>query len=129
MDKQGLLLENMNIGINAGVYTIKFEFSFYDNNVRQAWYNFKCFNTDAITTSNTYQDLQSTILQGPESINDIPDRESDAVLMTVSSAPSTWAIEKYSVRLFLGGVLTGEWEVTFEVAMFPFRLDGTWTKM
>lgn len=129
MSRQGLLLENMSIGINAGVLTIKFQCAFYENDVKQAWYNFKCFDTDAITTSQNYQELNSTILQGPKSVDDIPDRESDALLVTVSDAPSTWAIEKYPVRLFLAGVLIAEWEVTFEVPMFPFSLSGTWTQM
>ncbi|EPY09362.1 hypothetical protein PAALTS15_00685 [Paenibacillus alvei TS-15] len=129
MAKHGLLLEHMSIGINAGVNTIKFQFSLYDNDVKIAWYNFKCFDTDAITTSDNFQDLRSTILQGPESVDDIPDRETDALLITVSDAPSTWPLEEYPVRLFLGGVLVAEWNVTFKVPMSPFSLSGTWTQM
>ncbi|MEH7180935.1 hypothetical protein [Neobacillus vireti] len=129
MAKQGLLLENMSIGINSGVNTIKFQCAFYDNDVKQAWYNFKCFDTNAITTSIPFQELQSTIIHGPASVNDIPIREDDALLVTVSEAPSTWAIEKYPVRLLLAGNHIAEWEITFEEAMFPFSLNGTWTKM
>lgn len=123
MVKQGLLLENMLINITADDLPIKFQFSFYDNDVKKAWYNFKSFDTEAITTSNDFQDLQSTILQGPDSVNDIPDRETEALLTTVSDKSST----KYPVRLFIGGVPLAEWEVTFKVPMSPFSLSGTWT--
>lgn len=130
MAKQGLLLENMSIDITADDLPIKFQFAFYDNDVKKVWYNFKSFDTGAITTSDNFQDLQSTILQGPESVNDIPDKETDALLTTVSDTPSTWRPSKYPVRLFLGGgVLVAEWEVTFKVPMSPFSLSGTWTQM
>jgi hypothetical protein len=56
----------------------------------------------------------------------IPVHENDAVLMTVTTAPSTWAVTNYVVRLTLHGIMTWEWNATFDNPIFPFRLDGTW---
>lgn len=124
MAKQGLVLEHMTVGTTY----YRFDFSFYDNNVRQAWYKFQSFQTDGIQTSKPWQDLNSSILKGPDSPNNIPVREHQALLMTVLQSPSTWSVETYQVRLILRGILEWEWEVTFEIGMFPFRLDGIWNQ-
>lgn len=118
----GLDLVNMLVGQS---YTT-FEFDFNDDSGnRLAAYKFRSWQVDGITTSNPWQNLSADILTGPQSINDVPVREDDAVLMTIQQAPVTWAVQTYPVRLILRGVLQWDWEVTFEVAMFPFSLDGT----
>ncbi len=127
MGKQGLLLTNFSNGVSGGSTPISFEFDYYDNDVRQTYYMFRSYS-DPLTTSKNWQDLQSTISQGPQTIGDIPDRENDAVLMTMSDATVTWALQTFPVRLILGGILVWDWKVTFEIPVFPFRLDGTWTQ-
>lgn len=59
--------------------------------MKTTWYNFKSFDTNAITTSDNFQDLKSTILQGTELVIDIPDRETDALHMMGTDVPSTLA--------------------------------------
>ncbi|PEO28688.1 MULTISPECIES: hypothetical protein [Bacillus cereus group] len=125
MTKQGLMPHDM---IAYPDLPITFQFDFYDNNIRQTWYKFLSHDIGSIPTSKPSQVLKSTIIQGPQSINDIPMREGNAVLMTVSQAPSTWALETYRVRLMLGQFQVFEWDVTFEVGIFPFKIDGTWTQ-
>jgi hypothetical protein len=91
-------------------------------------YQFKSWEIDNLTTSRPYQVLSSDIANGPGSVNEVPVREDDAVLMTVQQAPVTWSSQTYTVRLILRGIVQWDWQVTFEVGMFPFRLDGTWTQ-
>ncbi|PEP31645.1 hypothetical protein CN575_21335 [Bacillus wiedmannii] len=125
MTKQGLMPNEM---IAYPDLPIQFYFEFYDNDIRQTWYKFRSHDIGSIPTSKPGQVLKSTIIQGPRLINDVPMREDSAVLMTVSQAQSTWALETYRIRLMLGQFQVFEWDVTFEVGIFPFKIDGTWTQ-
>ncbi|PGD13316.1 hypothetical protein [Bacillus toyonensis] len=115
-----LILKSMNISNN----TINFQFSW-----GSAIWNFNSLDTTTFTTSNPNQALQSAPIQVPSSINDVPDSESNAVLMTDPAASSTWATQTHHVHLNLGGFITFKWEVMFEFPMLPFRLDGIWTRL
>jgi hypothetical protein len=122
----GLILELL----SGNSQTIYFSFSYYDDDSgnRLGYYKFKSWEIDQLTTSTRYQELSSEIVNGPGSINEVPVREGDAVLMTVSAGPVTWSSKTYTMRLILRGVVQWDWQVTFEVWMLPFRLDGTWTQ-
>jgi hypothetical protein len=108
----------------------QFEFTFIDNGLSQASFKYKSFDNPGIFTSIPSQNLQANVVQGPDSLADIPMREDDAVLMTVENpnAPVTIPMPNFRVRLFLGGVLTWEGDIEFEVPVSTFRLDGTWTQ-
>jgi len=70
----------------------------------------------------------SSILQTGGDNAFVPVHENDAVLMTVTTVPVTWATTNYVVRLILQGVMTWEWYAGFENPIFPFRLDGSWVQ-
>jgi hypothetical protein len=121
----GLLITDMLVGQQYS----SFEFGFYDDaGNRLAVYKFRTWATDAITTSKPWQNLSSDIINGPQSMSEVPVREDEAVLMTLQQAPVTWATPTYTVRLIFRGAVRWDWNVTFEVGMFPFYLDGTWTQ-
>jgi hypothetical protein len=101
-------------------------FQFYlldDSGNQTAGYGFRSFQSHDFSQSSN---INSTLQKGDWDQSLIPVHESDAVVMTVTSAPSTWAIQAYLVRLVLRGLLLWEWQATFENAVFPFRLDGAW---
>src|SRR6266550_1824789 len=88
-----------------------------DNGVRQAFFNYNTFDVNGIFTSNRSQNL---------TLDEIPQRVTDAVLQTVSDAPVTIPLPDHRVQLILSGVLVWEWQVHFEAAVSTFRVDGVW---
>src|SRR5262249_43889585 len=111
-----------------GDSTVEFEFDFMDNGVRQAFFKYQSMDMNAVFTSNRFQNLQATVRQGPTSLDDIPTRVTDAVLMTVSEAPVTIPMADYRVRLILQGILQWEWDLNFEAPGVTFPLDGLWNQ-
>jgi hypothetical protein len=126
-DRDGLLLTNL----DADALLIRFTFRFFMHPATggPTVLNFRFLTAnDGVTTSKPSQVLVShgVVDATPISPNLVPVREDDAVLMTVQQAPSTWAATNYLIKLILRGIIQWQWNVAFEVPMFPFRLDGTW---
>jgi hypothetical protein len=103
---------------------IWFQFHFVDDSGNQlAGYGFHSWEDHGFTQGSA---IASDLQKGDWDLSSIPVHETDAVLMTVTSVPVTWATTTYVVRLVLRGVLLWEWEATFDNPVFPFRLDGAW---
>jgi hypothetical protein len=126
MSDQGLIfkfLSRNNPQVNA-------QFNFLDQGSDIGAFMFKCFGQDPITSSQSFLGAQNCeVVQGPGSINEIPARADQALLMTVEAAPATTAVQTKRLRLTLEGVLSWEWDVTFDFPVLPFRMDGTWTRV
>ncbi|MFI7296768.1 hypothetical protein [Streptomyces sp. NPDC050121] len=109
--------------------SVGFFFNCSDQQPTPARYQFKSFTPGGVLTSEQMQLLAVNMTRNaPNSRDDIPERVSDAVLETHSDAPATWALADQNIRLWLGGFIVGDWDVTFTAPVEPFRLDGTWTR-
>jgi hypothetical protein len=105
---------------------IKFRFDSFDNDGN--YVGGFVFLTDDPEGNNFTQSMGiASDLQSGSSNPFIPVSTNDAVLMTVTSVPSTWAANSYVVRLILEpGNMTWQWFAEFDNPIFPFRFDGFW---
>ncbi|PZG26470.1 hypothetical protein C1I98_33945 [Spongiactinospora gelatinilytica] len=107
---------------------VRADFEFRSGGVRVGWYKFISYDIDKIQATRLWLDhLVVTITKGPASMDELPAHETDAVLRTHAATADNWAARSRRLQLLLGGSLTAEWDVEFPVALYPFRLDGTWT--
>jgi hypothetical protein len=114
--------------MTVGPDNTTFQFYFSDGSSTLAQYHFVSWIANAIPTSNPDQDLIDDDVDIPTSLDQIPDRASDAQLMTFDDSPVTWPVQTHKVRVTLQGVQQWIWSVTFEVEMVTFQLSGTWTR-
>lgn len=103
---------------------IWFQFHFLDDAGNQtAGFGFRSWEDHGFSQSSA---ISSVLQKGDWAF--IPVHENDAVLMTVTTVPVTWATTNYVVRLILRGVMTWEWYAGFENPIFPFYPDGSWVQ-
>jgi hypothetical protein len=114
----------MPVDLLIGTDSIVSQFDFTDGNVTS--FKYKTFDVNSIFTSNPFQNLQASVLSGPATLADIPQRSTDAVLETISTEPVTIPLPDHRVRLTLNGIIVWEWQVHFEAAVSTFRVDGVW---
>ena len=117
-----LLLDGVSVNNPNDIW---FQFHFLDDDGNQiAGFGFRSWEDHGFSQGSGI----SSILEKGGDNAFIPVHENDAVLMTVTTVPVTWASTNYTVRLILQGIMTWEWYAGFENPIFPFRLDGRWVQ-
>jgi hypothetical protein len=113
-------------GMLIGDEAVDFEFDFWEDGVLLAMCTYQSKDVGQVLTPMSTQCLRATVVDGPTSLEEIPLRATDAVLLTVSKGPVALPKLDHRVRLILQGTLAWEWDMRFEAPVSAFRLDGPW---